>query len=76
MDFISLVSPFKTISSDRGKEFLNSAIEKLLNATGIDRRVSSAYQPTTQGLVEKFNCTIADALRKCAESNTSSWHKF
>ena len=76
LDFISLVSPFKTISSDRGKEFLNSAIESLLNATGIDRRVSSAYQPTTQGLVEKFNCTIADALRKCAEANTSSWHKF
>ena len=45
LDFISLVSPFKTISSDRGKEFLNSAIEKLLTATGIDRRHESTKMP-------------------------------
>ena len=76
LDFICLVSPFKTISSDRGKEFVNSVVEKLLTTTGIDRRVSSAYKPTSQGLVEKFNSTIAASLRKCAEANTDSWHKF
>ena len=48
----------------------------MLTATGMDRRASSAYQPTSQGLVEKFNCSLADMLRKLAESNTDSWDKF
>jgi hypothetical protein len=76
LDCISFISPARSIQSDLGSEFINKIIEKMLTATGMDRRASSAYQPTSQGLVEKFNCSLADMLRKLAESNTDSWDKF
>ena len=78
LDFICLVSPFKSMcfQNDRGKEWLNKVVDNLLNAVGIDRRVSSAYTPQSQGTVEVFNKNLADAIRKCAETNTSNWHKF
>ncbi len=58
--------------NDRGKEWLNKVVDNLLNAVGIDRRVSSAYTPQSQGTVEVFNKNLADAIRKCAETNTSN----
>jgi hypothetical protein len=62
--------------NERGKELLNKVVDNLLNAVSIDRRVYSAYTPQSQGTVEVFNKNLADALRKCAETNTSNWHKF
>ncbi len=76
IELICLTSPFREIQHDRGKEFMNSVLEQLLNSVGIDRRVSSAYSPKSQGLVEKFNCSLADMLRKIAEANPTKWDKF
>jgi hypothetical protein len=52
LDCISFISPTRSIQSDLGSEFINKIIEKMLTATGMDRRASSA--PTSQGLVEKI----------------------
>jgi hypothetical protein len=76
IELICLTSPFREIQHDRGKEFKNSVLEQLINSVGIDRRVSSAYSPKSQGLVEKFNCSLADMLRKIVEANPKKWDKF
>ena len=51
-------------------------VNKLLNITGIDRRISSSFSPRTNGAIEVFNKVFAETLRKCAETDTTNWHKF
>ena len=76
LDYICLAGPSRSLQSDCGAEFLNKIIDALLKSTGIDRKTSSAYNPRVQGICEKFNSTLAEALRKCGEQNKDNWHKF
>ena len=62
--------------SDQGTEFLNEVVENLCNGFGIDRRVTSAYNPRTNGLTERFNATLINSLRKQAEEEPVKWNKW
>ena len=55
--------------SDQGKELNNSVVDKLLKLTGIEHKVTSAYNPRTNGLTERFNQTLISSLRKHADNN-------
>ena len=74
--FISQFGPPKIILSDQGTEFVNKTIESLLEKTGIERRVTSAYNPRVDGLCERANQTIIEVLRKHAEADTLDWDKW
>ncbi len=52
------------VISDQGREFVNKVNEQLFELTGTHHRISSAYHPQTNGLVERFNQTIQRALLK------------
>ena len=39
--------------NDQGREFLNAVSTKLHRLTGVHQRVTSAYHPQANGLVEK-----------------------
>ena len=71
--YISLFGPPKIILSDQGKEFNNEVVENLLKVSGVDHKVTSAYNPRTNGEVERFNKTLIDCLRKHAETNPKDW---
>ena len=43
-----------TIISDRGTEFLNEVIRKVCTSTGIEHVVTAAYNPRTNGKVERL----------------------
>jgi hypothetical protein len=43
---------------------MNEVFEKLLKLTGTDQRMTSAYNPRSNGLVERVNQTIMMSLRK------------
>ena len=62
-DYISIFGPPKTIFSDQGNEF-KGVVEKMLKITGIDHVVTAAYNPRCNGLVERFNQTLIESLRK------------
>ena len=55
--------PPKEILSDQGKEFINKMVAALLEKTGVERRVTSPYDSRTNGLTERFNRTLVEALR-------------
>ena len=74
--YISQFGPPKIILSDQGTEFVNKTVEGLLAITGIERRVTSAYNPRTDGLCERANQTIISMLRKHAESDQLNWDKW
>jgi RNase H-like domain found in reverse transcriptase/Reverse transcriptase (RNA-dependent DNA polymerase)/Ty3 transposon capsid-like protein/Integrase zinc binding domain/Chromo (CHRromatin Organisation MOdifier) domain/gag-polyprotein putative aspartyl protease len=74
--FISLFGPPKEILSDQGREFVNSIVDELSKINGIERRVTSSYNPRTNGLTERFNQTLITSLRKHAEKEPEKWNHW
>jgi IS30 family transposase len=54
----------KMILSDNGKEFKNIVMEEMCKRYGIEWKFGSPYSPTTTGLVERFNQTLINNLKK------------
>ena len=48
----------------QGREFVNRVTQDLFTLTKTSHRISTAYHPHTNGLVERFNQTIQGALLK------------
>jgi IS30 family transposase len=76
MDYVCLFGPPKSIITDQGLEFNNYFLRALLEAQGIEHRVTSAYNPRTNGQTERFNQILVNILRKYSEDNTSDWHRW
>ena len=65
---------FATQKNDQGREFVNGVSSELHRLTGIEQRVTSAYHPQSNGLLERQNRTIKNALVKILDENPSDWH--
>lgn len=59
--------------NDQGREFINDVSAHLHRMTGVKQRVTSAYHPQANGLVERQNRTIKNSLVKCLEGNPKKW---
>lgn len=62
--------------SDRGKVFLGKVVESICNVLGIRKVTTSGYHPQTDGLVERFNHTLATMLSMFTSSNQRDWDVF
>ena len=73
----SIIAEFghpKILSSDNGKEFVNSIIEHLLLLFQIEHRNSTSYYPQGNGIAERSVRVTIDLLRKkLIESSTEEW---
>ena len=74
--YISIFGPPKSIISDQGTEFVNNVVDSLLKKFGIERSVTSAYNPQTNGCCERANQTIISVLRKHAEGDPLRWPEW
>ena len=63
----------KVLISDQGREFVNQVSRLLFLMTKTEHRISSAYHPQTNGLVERFNQTIQRSLVKVVNENQTDW---
>ena len=61
------------VMSDQGREFVNQVNKELFTLSGTDHRISSAYHPQTNGLDERFNQTLSQALVKVINENQNDW---
>ena len=61
------------ITSDQGTEFNNALNRQLMRDFGIDHRLTTAYHPQANGLDERFNQTLVNALSKFAQENRYLW---
>lgn len=60
--------------SDQGREFVNKSMKEFAGLTGMEQRISTAYHPQTNGLVEKQNGTTEACIQKyCTEQK--NWHE-
>ena len=59
--------------NDQGKEFVNEVSKNLLEMTGTEQRVTSAYHPQYKDLCERQNRTIKDSMVKVLEEKPKEW---
>ena len=63
------------ITTDQGKEFHNHLNSELMKVFGINHRLTTPYHPQANGLVERYNQTLCNALAKFAQEDRESWDK-
>ena len=64
---------FEIQINDQGREFVNEVCKQLYELTGVEQRVTSAYHPQANGLVERQNRTIKNSLVKVFQDNHEMW---
>ncbi|CAF1134625.1 unnamed protein product, partial [Brachionus calyciflorus] len=70
------VLPPKIVLSDQDTEFNNKLEDGLIKWVGAEHKITSAYNPRTNGLTERFNQTLIEPLRKHAETTPNNWDKW
>lgn len=66
----------KEILTDRGTHFVNEMLDSLCQNLGTKHRLSTAYHPQTNGLVERFNRTLCEMLAKYANNHQDDWDAY
>ena len=59
--------------SDQGQDFLAHVVKEICTFTRTHKVQTSAYHPQTNGLCERFNGTICEALSAYCNENQSNW---
>src|SRR5215216_5852692 len=62
--------------SDRGTSFLNKVVDALCEKFQTKHRLTSAYRPQTNGMVERFNRTIGECLAKLIADKEKEWDEY
>ena len=63
----------RAITSDRGVQFVNAFWTKLCELLHIERRLSTAYHPETDGSTERRNQEVETYLRSFVSYSQSNW---
>ena len=74
-----VINPFttpKTILSDNGAEFRNNLLAELCSLFHIQQTFTVAYHPASNGLVERANRKIIEALRHVTSDFPLNWDKW
>ncbi|CAI7778101.1 unnamed protein product [Closterium sp. NIES-53] len=53
----------KAIRTNGGGEFVNAELEKWMKSNGIKHDVTTPYTPQQNGVAERLNCTLVEAVR-------------
>lgn len=65
----------REIVTDRGSNFCSILMEQFYQRLGIRHIKTSGYHPETNGLVERFNATLKQGLRKFVEDMGKDWNE-
>lgn len=63
----------EVLISDQGREFVNSVKNELFKLSGTQHRITSAYHPQSNGLIERFNQTLQTSLLKYVNGSQDDW---
>ncbi|XP_069109495.1 uncharacterized protein [Argopecten irradians] len=66
----------ETILTDNGREFCNSINDSLCKSLGITHRLTTPYHPQTNGLTERCNQTLCNALAKYVTETQDDWDLY
>jgi len=63
----------RQLLSDQGREFESDLFAELMKWMGIDKLRTTAYQPSTNGAVERFHRTLNSMLGKVVSESQRDW---
>ena len=66
----------RTLLSDRGSNFLSVLIKEVCKLINTRKINTSAYHPQSEGMVERFNNTLAESISMFVSSNQKDWDLF
>ena len=66
----------KIIQSDRGSEFVNELMTKMVMECGIDHRLITAYHPQGNGITERYVGIVSEMIYKQLKGKADLWEKF
>ena len=66
----------KQLLSDRGPEFESHLFQDLMNWYGVDKLRTTAYKPSTNGVVERFHRTLNSMLGKVVSASQRDWDEM
>ena len=61
------------ITTDQGREFNNQLNNNLTKQFGIKHRLTTPYHPQANGLDERFNQTLVNAVAKLTQDHRDTW---
>ena len=61
------------ITTDQGKEFHNRFNAGMMEVFGVDHRMTTPYHSQANGLDERYNQTLVNALAKFAQEERNTW---
>ena len=67
--------PFQ-VHTDQGLNFESSLFQQLCKMTAIHKTRTTAYRPSTNGQVERYNRTLMDAVRWFIGQAQNNWDQF
>ncbi|KAL4001114.1 caldesmon [Sarotherodon galilaeus] len=76
VDLFSRVGIPKEILTDQGTSFMSHLVKSLYDQLGVKGIRTTPYHPETDGLVERFNGTLKQMLRKFIDDTGKDWDKW
>jgi hypothetical protein len=76
IEVVSRFGPAEQLVSDQGKEFINHILDSFCALTDTIRTITSGYHPQTNGVAEKANHNLINALRKMGEDKALEWDQW
>ena len=76
LQLFSRVGIPKEILTDQGTAFLSKSLKQVYGVLGIKGIKTTPYHPQTDGLVERFNQTLKNMLRKFVAENAKDWDRW
>ena len=66
----------KEILSDQGSQFLSAVMKEVCRLLSVKQMVTTPYHPMCNGLVEKFNGTLKNMLRRMCSEKPKDWDRY
>ena len=70
---VCMLGCMDTLIRDKGREFVNSVMDPILERMSTEHRISLAYHPQTNGQRERDNRTLKEALAKLVNDECNNW---
>ena len=64
------------VLTDQGPNFLSELMDELYKQLGIERLRTTAYRPCCDGMVERFNRTVADMIASYVVNQPDRWDEY
>ena len=61
------------VPTDQGRKFESKLFQEMCKLLGIHKTCTTPYHPQSDGMVERFNCTLAAMLSAYVSNNQRDW---